>query len=48
MMEEEDVEFIYPHKCIKNTFTNGKILTEHQLNTSRRAQTPKRTRKIPT
>ena len=39
--EREDVEFISPHKCIKSTSKNGTILTEHQLNTSSRPQTPK-------
>ena len=41
------MEFISPHKHIKNTSTNGTILTEHMLNTNRGHQTPKRTRKIP-
>ena len=45
--EQEDIEFIFPHKCIRNTSTNATILTEHQLNTSRGPRTPKRTRKIP-
>ena len=39
------MEFTSPHKYIKNTSTNGTILTEHLLNTSRRPQTPKRTKK---
>ena len=46
MAEEEKVEFTSPHKCIKNTSTNG-ILTKHLLNTSGRSSTPKRTRKVP-
>ena len=40
--------FISFHKCIKNTFTDGTVLTEHQLNTSRRCWALERTRKIPT
>ena len=48
MVEEyEDVEFISPHKRIKNTSTNGTILTGHWLNTNRGPWTHKRTRKIP-
>ena len=47
MAEQEDAEFISPHKYIKNTSTNGTVLTEHLQNISRRLQTPKRTRKIP-
>ena len=47
MAEKEDAEFASPHKYIKNTPTNGTILTEHLLNTSRRPRTSKRTRKIP-
>ena len=45
--EQEDLEFTSPHKHIKNTSTNGTILTEHMLNTSRRPRTPKRKRRIP-
>ena len=42
MVEEyKDVEFISPHKS-----TNGTILTEHLLNTSRGPWTPKMTRNI--
>ena len=41
------MEFISPHKYIKNASTNRTILTEHWLNTSRGPRTPKRTRKIP-
>ena len=40
------MEFIPLRKCIKTTSTDGTILTEHQLNTSRRPWTPERTRKI--
>ena len=48
MAEEwEDLEFISPHKRIKNASTNGTILTEDLLNSNRGPQTPKRTRKIP-
>ena len=36
------------HKFIKNTSTDGTLLTEHQLNTSRRQSTLEITRKIPT
>lgn len=42
------MDFISFHKCIKNTFTDGTVLTEHQLNASRRCWTLERTRKIPT
>lgn len=42
------MDFISFHKCIKNTFTYGTVLTEHQLNASRRCWTLERTRKIPT
>ena len=35
MVEWEDVEFASPHKYIQNTSTNGTILTEHLLDTSR-------------
>ena len=48
MVEKEDMEFTSPQKYIKNTSTNGTILTDHLLNTSRRPWKPKRTRKIPT
>ena len=41
------MEFVAPHKYLKNTPKNGTILTEHLLNMSGRLQTPKRTRKIP-
>ena len=41
------MEFISPHKYIKNTSTNGIILTEQMLNISRWLQSPKRKRKIP-
>ena len=40
------MEFISPHKYIKNTSRNGIILTEQMLNISRRLQSPKRKRKI--
>ena len=46
MAEYEDVEFVSPHKYIKNTSTNGTILTEHLLNISGRIRIPKRTRTI--
>ena len=39
--------FFFPHKCIKNTSTHGTILTEHLINTSRGAQTPKRKESSP-
>lgn len=42
------MEFISPHKCIKNTATNGTILTEHLQKASRGPWTPERTNKIPT
>ena len=42
------MDFISFHKCIKNTFTYGTVLTEHQLSASRRCWTLERTRKIPT
>ena len=45
--EEEDIEFISLHQCIKNTSTDGTILTGNQLNTSRRPWTLERTKKIP-
>lgn len=46
MAEElEDMEFIFPHRCIKNT--NGTVPTEHLLNTSREPWTPKSTRETP-
>ena len=41
------MDFISLGKSIKNTFTHGTVLTEHWLNTSRRRQTPKKTRKSP-
>ena len=47
MAEQEDVEFASPHKYIKNTSTNGTVLTEHLLNTSGGSWTPIWTRKIP-
>ena len=39
--------FFFPHTCIKNTSTHGPILTEHLINTSRGAQTPKRKESSP-
>ena len=48
MAEWENTEFISPHKCIKNTATNGTILTEHLRKASRGPWTPERTNKIPT
>ena len=44
---QEDVEFISPHKRIKNTSTNGTILTEDQLNISLGPWALGRTGKIP-
>ena len=41
------MEFLSPHSYMKNTSTNGTVLTGHLLNTSKRLWTPKRTRKIP-
>ena len=36
MAEElEDMEFISLYKCIKNTSTDGKTFTKHQLNSSK-------------
>ena len=46
MVEQKDVEFIPPHKYIKNTSTNGTILIEHLLNICRSLQTLKKMRKI--
>lgn len=37
--DQEDMEFISLHKCIKNTSTSVTVLTE--LNTSRGSWTPK-------
>ena len=45
--EQEDVEFMSPHKHIKTTTTNGTFLTEHLLNTSRRPWTLERTERSP-
>lgn len=47
MVELKDEEFTSPHKYIKNKSTNVTIFTDHMLNTSKRPQTPKSTRKIP-
>ena len=41
------MEFIFLHKCIKDTSTNETILTEHWLNICRRSWTPERTGEIP-
>ena len=41
------MEFTSSHKYIKNTSTDGTILTEHLLNISRGPWTSKRSRKIP-
>ena len=41
------MEFTSSHKYIKNTSTNGTILTENLLNTNRGPWTPKRTRQTP-
>ena len=48
MVYKKNVELPSSHKYIKNTSTNGTILTEHLLNTGRRPQTPERTRKSST
>ena len=48
MAAAKNVELTSSHKYIKNTSTNGTILTEHLLNTGRRPQTPERTRKSST
>ena len=40
------MEFLSPHKHIRNTSTSGTILPEHLLNTNRGPQTPVRTRLI--
>ena len=45
MEEQEDVEFVFPHKCIKNTSTKGTVLTEHLLNISGSLWTPKKNKK---
>ena len=42
------MELIFPHKLIKNTATDGMILIEHQLNTSRGYLSPKSTRMMTT
>ena len=47
MAEQEDPELVSPYNYIKNTSTNGTILTEHLLNISGRLWTCKRIRKIP-
>ena len=44
---QEGVEFTSPHKHIKNTSTNGTVLTEPRLNISLGPWAPGRTRKIP-
>ena len=41
------MKFVAPDKCVKNTSTNGTVLTEHLLNISRRLRTSIKTRKIP-
>ena len=46
--KEEDREFISLHIHIRNASTNGTVLTEHLLNTSRGPWTPKWVNKIPT
>lgn len=49
MVEEyEDMEFLSPHKCIKETSTREAVTTEHLPNTSRGPWAPKRTRETPT
>ena len=47
MVKLKDEDFTSPHEYIKNKSMNITVLTEHLLNTSKRPQTPKRTRKIP-
>ena len=42
-MAEEDVVLTSPYKYTKSTATQGTVLTEHLLNTSRGPQTPTRT-----
>ena len=42
MEEQEDVEFVFPHKCIKNTSTKGTVITEPLLNISGSLWTPKK------
>ena len=41
------MKFISPHTHIKNISTNGTILTEYLLNTSRGPWTPKKTKNLP-
>lgn len=41
------MKFVAPDKCVKNTSTNGTVLTEHLLNVRGRLWTPKRTGKMP-
>ena len=47
MVEQKDMKFVAPDKCVKNTSTNGTVLTEHLLNVRGRLWTPKRTGKMP-
>ena len=42
MAEKEEVNFTSSHKYIINISTNGLILTEHLLSTSRKNSTPER------
>ena len=44
---KENMELVPPHRYIKNTSTNGTVLTEQLLNISGRLWKLKRTRKIP-
>ena len=39
MMEQEDAEFLSPHKHIQNASTNGTVLTDDLLNICGRLQT---------
>lgn len=41
------MEFIFLHKCIKDTSTDETILTEHWLIICRRSWTPERREEIP-
>ena len=47
IVELQDAEFVSPHEYLKNTSTNGTILRENLLYISKRLQTPKRARQIP-
>jgi len=45
MVEEQDMELIFSHKCTKKQFPCRTILTEHLLNTSLRPHTSKKDKK---